>query len=522
MDDGHNARPSRRGRVVAPAVALLIAGLTVTFALTADRVSKRQETDLLAQRAGELAALLNISTAETRAMLVVASNAVGDPAAKSMFEAVSGAATAAGTSTVAVVREQRGAFRVLPGVGVRAPNPGTAVAPEVAAVIARARTERGMVSGVAQFDGGTHAIFAQAARDDPTAIAYLDSVVNPARTNSQDPSSPFTDLDVAVYAADRPAADELVLVSGSLPGPDEQIASRPFQVGVDTWTVSVAARSPLVGDLAVAFPWLLLGAGLVTALMVGLLLDTMARRRSYALALVGERTQQLQEALDEIHHLEQAREQFFASVSHDIRAPLTAIMGFTEMMSIADPERQVEFLRGVESNTTRLRVMVDTMIDRARLHAGAMELVGEQVRLDDVVGDAVRDLAPALASHQVAVAGEAVEVIADRMALGRIMANVLVNAVRYSPPGSPVDVVVTADDKWGRVDVVDHGRGIDESDLEAIFEAFERGTRAEADGGAGLGLASVHELVRLQGGRVRIAAAPEGGTAVTIELPRPA
>ncbi|MCW2855618.1 MAG: sensory transduction protein kinase [Marmoricola sp.] len=223
--------------------------------------------------------------------------------------------------------------------------------------------------------------------------------------------------------------------------------------------------------------------------------------------------------MTETKNLEQARESFFASVSHDIRAPLTAILGFTEMLSAAEPRRQEEFVQRVRNNVATLGVMVDNMIDHARLQAGALDLTLEALDLDRLAGECVRDLAPVLTEHKVAIFGPGATVMVDRLAFRRVLANLLVNAARYSPPGTPIEIVVDAEAEVGRLVVSDRGRGIEPEDLETIFDEFARGSAAEADGGSGLGLFSVHRLVTMQQGTVAIASIPGEGTSVTIELP---
>ncbi|RNL81091.1 sensor histidine kinase [Nocardioides marmorisolisilvae] len=106
------------------------------------------------------------------------------------------------------------------------------------------------------------------------------------------------------------------------------------------------------------------------------------------------------------------------------------------------------------------------------------------------------------------------------VAFGRVLANILVNAVRYSPAGSPIDVELSEDHRLGRVTVADRGRGIEEADLATIFDEFARGSSVKGDGGSGLGLFSVHQLVTEQHGTVGISSTPGEGTTVTIELPR--
>jgi len=131
----------------------------------------------------------------------------------------------------------------------------------------------------------------------------------------------------------------------------------------------------------------------------------------------------------------------------------------------------------------------------------------------------VRDLAPLLSGHEIRVARSDLTVYADQQALGRVLANLLVNAARYSAPGTPIDIRFERRADAGRIVVSDQGRGIAPEDLGTIFDEFVRGSMAEPDGGTGLGLSSVRHLVSLQGGTVSIDSEPGVGTSVTVELP---
>jgi PAS domain S-box-containing protein len=223
--------------------------------------------------------------------------------------------------------------------------------------------------------------------------------------------------------------------------------------------------------------------------------------------------------MTESRSLELARESFFASLSHDLRTPLNSIQGFVEMIPIVDDSRRGEFIARVQSNVGRLTVLIDNLLDHARLRAGAVPLTIEVVEPAAAARSCVNDLAPLLARHDVVVADSDLRVLADQQALGRVLANLLVNAVRYSPDHTPVEVSFEKDADVGRIVVSDHGRGIAKPDLATIFDEFERGSLAEPDGGTGLGLSSVRQLVALQNGRVSIESEPGSGTTVIVELP---
>jgi signal transduction histidine kinase len=225
--------------------------------------------------------------------------------------------------------------------------------------------------------------------------------------------------------------------------------------------------------------------------------------------------------MTESRRLEIARESFFASLSHDLRTPLNSIQGFVELIPVVDEPRRSEFIDRVQSNVGRLTVLIDNLLDHARLRAGAVPLSLDVLDAVTVATACVRDLAPLLQTHPIVVADTHLRVVADPEALGRVLANLLVNAVKYSPPGTPVEVTFEEDGDVGRIAVTDRGRGIAISDLATIFDEFERGALAAADGGTGLGLSSVRHLVTLQNGRVSIESAPGAGTTVSVELPLP-
>ncbi len=225
--------------------------------------------------------------------------------------------------------------------------------------------------------------------------------------------------------------------------------------------------------------------------------------------------------MTDTRRLEIARDSFFASLSHDLRTPLNSIQGFVEMIPIVDEPRRGEFIDRVQSNVGRLTVLIENLLDHARVRAGAVALDPEEIDPAAVVAACVSDLAPLVGAHEIVVDEADFTVLADAPALGRVLANLLVNAVKYSPDGTSIEVHFERGDRVGRIMVTDHGRGIAEDDLESIFDEFERGKLAEDDGGTGLGLASVRQLVALQHGAVSIESVPDLGTTVTVELPLP-
>ncbi len=222
----------------------------------------------------------------------------------------------------------------------------------------------------------------------------------------------------------------------------------------------------------------------------------------------------------EQHRLEQARESFVAGMTHDFRSPLMAIGGFASLLadSLEDPQQRQQAVHIVGS-AERLSRLVDLLVENSRLQAGGLVMDCHDVDLTAFLQRCLESLGPETAGRRVVVNGSAERAVVDEEALGRVVANLVGNAVKYSPPDTAVEVSVGSVDPWVQIVVADRGRGIAPGETGLLFERFQRGSRAERDGGLGLGLTVVHELVHQMGGRVAILPRPGGGTEVVVDLP---
>lgn len=506
--------PVRRSVVsyaAAPIVVSVILVLATGFSLVAHGVTARQAQQLLDERATELTSVLGVSISESRSALLVAGKATTIKGAGELLAAATERTTATGGRVV--VAERHGEqFRVVASVGPGAAVRGDPVPASTAAILRRARLAKDLTTGVITQGSSRHLIMALTVASSPNRIAYVDNPLAAPSTAPSSAQSPYRELNVAVYAtpAERPV-DRLIL-SGSPPERSDRVSRKTFQVGSDTWLLVISSREPLVGSMATAFPWLLFGAASLVAIALGLFIEALQRRRMYALRLVEERTRSLRRA-------QLAAEFFFATLTHDIRAPLTAIQGFAELLPAVDPPVQEEFIERIQSNVARLGVLIDDVLDHARLRSDTVDLAPTALDAAETVRSCVNDLGPALRSHPVIISPGEVLVQADAAALHRILANLLVNAAKYSPEASPIEVHLDRDETHGRITITDHGRGIAAEDLPTIFDEFERGSQATLDGGSGLGLSSVRHLVTHHQGRVRIESELGVGTTVTVELP---
>lgn len=231
---------------------------------------------------------------------------------------------------------------------------------------------------------------------------------------------------------------------------------------------------------------------------------------SAELADVSER---LHAARQELEQLDSARRRFFAWISHDLRTPLTAVRALSEAIedgASAHPERYAGEVRAQIDTMSR---MVDDLFELSKLTSGAVRLRTQQVELLDVVSDAVADVRLAAEQRGVTIVERGVGghvLWADPHQLGRVVVNLLTNAVRHAPRDS--EILVTAaelDEQRLVLGILDHGSGVATSDLDRMFEVGWREDAARpttADdpvaSGAGLGLAIARGLARAHGGDV--------------------
>lgn len=229
--------------------------------------------------------------------------------------------------------------------------------------------------------------------------------------------------------------------------------------------------------------------------------------------------------ITEVRRLEQVRRDFVANASHELKTPLTAIRGFAETLTEADPPEDLrrQFLESIRVNTLRLQRLVDDLLDLSRLEAGGWAAASEDVFVLDTVEEA-RDLVevPEGSERSFSVVGEAM-VVGDRAGLVQVFRNLFENAVRHTRPDGSIQVLIQPDEAAGlaRIEVVDDGEGIPLRSLPRIFERFYRAdsSRARDVGGTGLGLAIVKHLVSAMGGEVEAESALGRGTTIRLTLP---
>ncbi|GAC1323228.1 MAG: hypothetical protein NVSMB2_20820 [Chloroflexota bacterium] len=224
-----------------------------------------------------------------------------------------------------------------------------------------------------------------------------------------------------------------------------------------------------------------------------------------------------------------ARDDFMATVSHDLKSPLTFIKGLANLRRrraavSADTQPLLDALAQIEASATRMAQQLDAVVDASRLEAGRPLELRRQVI--DLVALAKR----AAAQHQTTTDRHALHVVTsepelygnwDELRLGRVLDNLLGNAIKYSPRGGAIEVLIDREAEDVVIRVRDRGEGIPQSDIPHIFERFRRGKNVEGRiPGAGIGLHGVRQLVELHAGTISVESTLGRGTTMTVRLPR--
>ncbi len=230
--------------------------------------------------------------------------------------------------------------------------------------------------------------------------------------------------------------------------------------------------------------------------------------------------------LSELRRLEKVRREFVANVSHELRTPLASLKLLSETLSSGgadDATLLKDYLARIEVEVDRLAQMVDELGELSLLETGQISLERRPVVVASLVSGAVARLeaqAERAGLHLTAAVPEDLPPVeGDARRLEQALVNLLHNAVKFTPSGGSIAVAARLDGEAVAVSVADTGVGIQQDDLERIFERFYKADRSRSGQGTGLGLAIVRHIVRLHGGRVWAESSPGAGATFTFTLP---
>lgn len=348
------------------------------------------------------------------------------------------------------------------------------------------------------------------------------------------PPLPMTDRSLAVALGQADSYFSEVTVSG--------VRLRTFTVQVADG-VAIQAAMPLedVDDTLGTLAWVLASitaAGIVVAALLGrgvarAALAPLARLTATAehVALTEDLKSRIEETgsdelgrlatsfnamLEALERSVAAQKRLVADASHELRTPLTSVRTNIELLARADHmpiDERKKLLADVTVQLEELSILVSDVVDLARGHQA--DLLLEDVRLDELVTESIERTKRGPEHPLIVARTEPTTALADRALLSRAIRNLLDNAIKYSPPGEAIDVVVAN----GCISVRDRGSGISDEDRPRIFDRFYRSPDARGLPGSGLGLAIVRQIVLAHDGAVSVERPDGPGALFTIQLP---
>jgi two-component system sensor histidine kinase KdpD len=251
-------------------------------------------------------------------------------------------------------------------------------------------------------------------------------------------------------------------------------------------------------------------------------LDTFAALAAIAL----ERVHYIEVAQDALLHMEseRLRNSLLAALSHDLRTPLTSLVGMSEALAMTAPPlapQQQVLAQQLREEAGRMARLVSNLLDMARIQGGDVRLNLQWQPIEEVVGSALRACGAALAGYQVGtrLPADLPLVHFDAVLIERVLCNLLENAARYTPPGSRIVIGAATVDAALEVTVSDNGPGLPAGRESELFEKFTRGEKESASPGVGLGLAICKAIVEAHHGVIRAGRSAEGGAAMVFTLP---
>ncbi len=398
--------------------------------------------------------------------------------------------------------------------------------PEAAAALARELGAHALLVFV--LDGEVDALlpapgFPQTLPSGRSWSSFLERCREPGR-HSGEVAYPTSDSLVPARALSMDGGCVLVLVGGDPELPEAEALGLPlFAAALRGEALAASAR----GNLAVARESARHATNLAAALDKARRdLESAFAESAHLNVALGLAASERSALLASEQAANRSKDEFLAMLGHELRNPLAPIVTALHLIRERG-DHGLEREHGViQRQVTHLVRLVDDLLDVSRITSGNVALKKESVVLSEVVAQAVEMASVLLEARRhrltldLPAAGSRVH--ADEGRLAQILSNLLTNAARYTPPGGEISLSAACEDGWMVLRVRDNGIGIDASRLQSIFDLFVQGPRASdrAEGGLGLGLCIVKNLVGLHGGRVEARSAGPGcGSEFVVELP---
>ena len=235
-----------------------------------------------------------------------------------------------------------------------------------------------------------------------------------------------------------------------------------------------------------------------------------------------------QQARSEAEAAVRARDVFLGIAAHELKTPVTSMRGYAQLIlrrlnrdGVVEPQRLRQAMETIDRQAEKLGRLMTQLLDVSRMDAGRFTLEIQPTDLIELVGDAARDLRYRAGDHELRLSlpEPPLVVPADSLRIEQVLVNLVDNALKFSPPGAPIDVTVDRAEAAVRISVADSGPGVPEAQRPRLFDRFYQAHGEGFQGGMGLGLYLSREIVERHGGRIEPEFPPEGGSRFVITLP---
>ncbi len=318
------------------------------------------------------------------------------------------------------------------------------------------------------------------------------------------------DGDELFYENARPSADSRYRAAS-----DVNVAGRK-------WTIRFASRRQVTRQ-----SMLYAGGTAAGGLLISLLVFTLLRVQLHARGRAEETAERLRRSEGELQEASRAKDEFLATLSHELRTPMTSIVGWSNLLAEdLDAETSALAIESIQKSSRAQAQLIEDLLDVSRITAGKMSIDQRPLDLAPIVASAVDSVMPAAEAKGVRVGRDvpAVPILVngDAGRLQQIIGNLISNAVKFTPEGGSVTLALRLEASQAVIEVNDSGLGIDAAFLPHVFERFRQADSSSTRSytGLGLGLGIVRTLVELHGGTVSAASDGEGkGARFTVRLP---
>jgi two-component system sensor histidine kinase EvgS len=256
-------------------------------------------------------------------------------------------------------------------------------------------------------------------------------------------------------------------------------------------------------------------------------LERRVEERTAELAIANEELRWHKEReIAALKELDRQKDEFLSVAAHELKTPITSLLGFAQVLlrqqekqGVIEPEQLSRGLQTIVRQAHKLTTLISQLLDVSRIEGGRLILERQRVDLVRIVGDVVATGRLGASQHEITVqAPPHVEAFVDPLRIEQVIANLVNNAIKYSPNG-PIEIRLAAKEGTVEIAVRDHGSGIPPEHLPHIFERFYQARHRQHVAGLGLGLYISSQIVALHGGWIQVECPPDGGSRFSVVLP---